>query len=77
VTKTVIIVPCFNEGRRLNPQGFFGFGSQGVELLFVDDGSTDNTRTALNRSAHMAYAASPRATSGSNATSKGRSDPPR
>ena len=48
-TRPVVVVPCFNEERRLDPQGFLGLGSQGIELLFVDDGSTDNTRAALGR----------------------------
>jgi dolichyl-phosphate beta-glucosyltransferase len=48
VTKAVIIVPCFNEEHRLNRQGFLAFASQAVELLFVDDGSTDETRAALD-----------------------------
>jgi len=48
VNKSVIVVPCFNEAHRLNPQGFLAFGSLGIELLFVDDGSTDGTLAALN-----------------------------
>jgi dolichyl-phosphate beta-glucosyltransferase len=48
VSKTVIVVPCFNEARRLDPQGYLAFGSQAVELLFVDDGSTDGTGAALD-----------------------------
>jgi glycosyltransferase involved in cell wall biosynthesis len=47
VTKTVLIVPCFNEEHRLDSKGFVLFASQDVELLFVDDGSTDGTRAIL------------------------------
>jgi dolichyl-phosphate beta-glucosyltransferase len=44
-----IIVPCFNEARRLRPEAFVGFvaGRPDVRLLFVDDGSTDDTAAVL------------------------------
>jgi len=48
VTRTVFIVPCFNEERRLDSEGFFAFGAESVDLLFVDDGSTDGTRALLD-----------------------------
>jgi glycosyltransferase involved in cell wall biosynthesis len=42
------VVPCFNEERRLDPGGYRQFlDHPGVQLLFVDDGSTDRTRPAL------------------------------
>jgi glycosyltransferase involved in cell wall biosynthesis len=44
----VIVVPCFNEERRLDASGFVPFGAEDVELVFVDDGSTDRTRAVLN-----------------------------
>ncbi len=43
--QTSIIVPCFNENKRLNANAFEKFCKQysQVEFLFVDDGSTDQT----------------------------------
>jgi glycosyltransferase involved in cell wall biosynthesis len=42
---TVLIVPCFNEGARLQPEAFLEAleSHPTLFLLFVDDGSTDNT----------------------------------
>ncbi|MGO9230147.1 MAG: glycosyltransferase [Bryobacteraceae bacterium] len=46
--RAVIVVPCYNEGRRLPVADFRQFLDQpGAELLFVDDGSTDNTVEVL------------------------------
>ncbi len=45
--RATVVVPCFNETRRLQPQGFCGFDPETAELVFVDDGSTDNTRAVL------------------------------
>lgn len=44
-----IVVPCFNEGSRLDPDLFAGFASSthNVTFVFVDDGSTDNTPAML------------------------------
>jgi glycosyltransferase involved in cell wall biosynthesis len=46
---TTIVVPCFNEAQRLQPAEFQRFGRQvgSVRFLFVDDGSTDGTRSIL------------------------------
>jgi len=61
MTKTVIVVPCFNEANRLAPEAFRDFARDwclGV-FLFVDDGSTDNTLpvlTALQKSAPGSFA---------------------
>jgi glycosyltransferase involved in cell wall biosynthesis len=50
-----VVVPCFNEAARLLPSGFGAFAEEGsLALLFVDDGSTDDTRGALARlAAHL------------------------
>lgn len=47
----VLVVPCFNEQRRLNPEAFLAFAASRpeVRLLFVDDGSTDGTPSILER----------------------------
>ena len=41
----IVVVPCFNEARRLNLPAIQDFGrrTERVELLFVDDGSCDET----------------------------------
>jgi glycosyltransferase involved in cell wall biosynthesis len=45
---TTIVVPCFNEAARLHPEGFRPLLERaGLTLLFVDDGSTDDTAARL------------------------------
>jgi dolichyl-phosphate beta-glucosyltransferase len=45
----VLVVPCFNEAPRLRPEAFEAFLSTAeLTVLFVNDGSTDNTRDVLN-----------------------------
>jgi glycosyltransferase involved in cell wall biosynthesis len=44
----VLVVPCFNERARLDLHGFEPLLQDGaIRLLFVDDGSTDDTRALL------------------------------
>lgn len=44
-----IVIPCYNEGQRLNIELFHDFitHTKGVQLLFVNDGSRDNTLEIL------------------------------
>jgi glycosyltransferase involved in cell wall biosynthesis len=47
-SRTVIVVPCYNESRRLPVADFQQFLDRpGADLLFVDDGSTDSTVAVL------------------------------
>jgi len=46
----LVVVPCFNEERRLDPVRLGRLASSGrLHLLFVDDGSTDGTGAVLGR----------------------------
>jgi dolichyl-phosphate beta-glucosyltransferase len=51
VGDVVIVVPCFNEGERLQGDRFVAFARRNlrVRFLFVDDGSTDHTLEVLTR----------------------------
>jgi len=54
---TVIVVPCYNEERRIDERAFLALASTGlVRLLFVDDGSTDGTGRVLARLADASEA---------------------
>jgi glycosyltransferase involved in cell wall biosynthesis len=48
---TIVVVPCYNEARRLNTRAFSQFRLNGhwVEFLFVNDGSGDDTVDMLER----------------------------
>ncbi len=48
--QTTIVFPCYNEEKRLNKEAFLQFVEANDEfnLLFVDDGSTDNSLSILN-----------------------------
>ena len=46
--KAVIVIPCYNEANRIDPEGFRRFFSDPlVNLLFVNDGSSDATSEVL------------------------------
>lgn len=48
--QTTIVVPCFNEAKRLDSEAFLGFIQQQgcIRFLFVNDGSTDGTLQRLH-----------------------------
>lgn len=46
--RAVIVVPCFDEANRLDSAAFASFAGAPLTLLFVDDGSRDKTREALD-----------------------------
>lgn len=48
---SIVVVPCFNEAKRLDARAFSQFRAIGrwVEFLFVNDGSTDDTLDVLKR----------------------------
>jgi glycosyltransferase involved in cell wall biosynthesis len=49
MARATIIIPCYNEGRRLDNSRFIAFACpvHEISFLFVDDGSTDNTLALL------------------------------
>jgi dolichyl-phosphate beta-glucosyltransferase len=51
MSRIILVVPCYNEAGRLDAERFSQLDVDGhrVELLFVDDGSTDGTRALLER----------------------------
>ncbi len=49
MTRTTLVIPCFNEAARLDGIALTAMLDDGrVDLLLVDDGSTDSTRTVLD-----------------------------
>lgn len=50
-SRTVVVVPCFNEARRLESDAFAAALDEypNLEFLFVDDGSTDGTDRILEQ----------------------------
>jgi glycosyltransferase involved in cell wall biosynthesis len=48
--EAAIVIPCFNEAKRLDRTAFeqFAVDARDVALLFVDDGSTDDTKRILD-----------------------------
>ena len=49
--RTLVIIPCYNEAKRLPAERFSEFikNSETVDFLFVDDGSTDGTAAMLEK----------------------------
>lgn len=49
-----VVVPCFNEGKRLDVAAFRKYLSEGhaTRIIFADDGSRDNTVEVLQRVCH-------------------------
>ena len=49
MSRAIVVVPCFNESRRLNMRAIQDFGrrTECAELLFVNDGSRDETLELL------------------------------
>lgn len=47
--KTIVVVPCYNEAKRLHQDDFLHFVEQNMDVafLFVNDGSRDNTLEVL------------------------------
>lgn len=39
----VVVIPCYNESKRLKIDSFLSNSSEKLQILFVDDGSTDGT----------------------------------
>ena len=54
MARPIIVVPCFNEARRLSPEAFRLFAAEwrGGPFLFVDDGSSDDTFGVLRGLQH-------------------------
>ncbi len=53
----IVVVPCYNEERRIDEQAFVEIArSRKIRLLFVDDGSTDTTAAVLARLADRSAA---------------------
>ena len=48
---TAVIVPCYNEEKRLNSDSFLSFvkSNTNIHLWFANDGSTDSTLTVIHR----------------------------
>ena len=51
MSDTVVVVPCYNEARRLDAAAFRTYldAPQSADLLLVNDGSTDGTKELLDR----------------------------
>lgn len=51
MSRTIIVIPCYNEAKRLSVANFARFVEDkgGIDFLFVDDGSKDDTQAVLER----------------------------
>ena len=54
MARAIVVVPCYNEAKRLNMRAIQDFGrrAESVELLFVNDGSRDETLELLEHLHH-------------------------
>jgi glycosyltransferase involved in cell wall biosynthesis len=54
MSRAIVVVPCFDEARRLNLRAIQDYGrrAEGAELLFVNDGSRDETLELLEHLHH-------------------------
>ncbi len=54
MSKTCLLIPCYNEEKRLNIEEFLTFlkRNESVDLLFVNDGSVDKTVEVVNSIQH-------------------------
>lgn len=51
MSTTTIVIPCYNEAERLNVPAFVAYveAVSGINLLFVNDGSSDKTQDVLDK----------------------------
>ena len=54
MTRAIVVVPCYNEAKRLNMHAVQEFGRRAgsAELLFVNDGSRDETLELIEHLHH-------------------------
>ena len=54
MSRTTIVIPCYNEAKRLDAQRFKSFARahHDIHFLFVDDGSSDDTLQAIKSLVH-------------------------
>ncbi|MCB0968435.1 MAG: glycosyltransferase, partial [Ilumatobacter sp.] len=49
--RTVVVIPCFDEAERLDPDQVFALTAAGLDVLLVDDGSSDGTVDVIKAAA--------------------------
>ncbi|MEZ5298568.1 MAG: glycosyltransferase family 2 protein [Ilumatobacteraceae bacterium] len=49
--RTVVVIPCFDEAERLDPDQVFALTAAGLDVLLVDDGSSDGTVDVMKKAA--------------------------